>query len=152
MWLFRENSCVFALFLMGILLLLPRFGVSEQKIYKEQLSSRIVRTQYGQMRAVLVEFRVPGLKPVDAYLGIQYATTFGSQIRFMPPTSSAEKWRGMRSMFGVQPACPQRVLNSTVLTTYLPAGEVERLMRVSPATMSQNEECLYMNVHVPTGK
>lgn len=128
---------------------------SENRMFTKTLSPRTVITKYGQMRGALVEFTDRSLKPVDAYLGLQYATTLTSQMRFMPPMSSAEKWRLMRVVFAHRHVCPQKPINKDnfeELKKSKPEGEIERLRRIASFVLNPKEECLDLNVFVPTGK
>lgn len=62
----------------------------------DTLSDRVVTTNYGRLRGVQVEFEDSSLQPVEAYLGVQYASLRGGALRFMPPTNPTEKWEGVR--------------------------------------------------------
>ena len=44
---------------------------------------------------------------IEMFLGIQYATTLGGRLRFMPPTSLKERWAGVRLADKFGPVCPQ---------------------------------------------
>ena len=44
---------------------------------------------------------------VEAYLGLQYASLLDGDLRFMPPTSTTEKWDGIRVALRYRPVCPQ---------------------------------------------
>jgi len=73
-----------------------------------QMSPYVVETQYGRLRGVLVALPAgvaatgrPSQSRsktvvVEAFLGLQYASLLGGELRFMPPTSSMEKWDGVR--------------------------------------------------------
>ena len=88
------------------------------------LSPRLVTTQQGMYKGLLLSPSFPSDAPsclgcsklsghdqkkysVDAYFGIQYASLLGSKLRFMPPTSSIEKWSGVRLAITHRPVCPQ---------------------------------------------
>ncbi|KAH3813439.1 hypothetical protein DPMN_141896 [Dreissena polymorpha] len=148
----RITALLHAIALLFALGCVHRQGTLAERGVKKRLSDRIVRTQYGQMRGILIEFTGANLRPVDAYIGIQYATTFAAQMRFMPPTSSAEKWREMRVMIGPKPACPQPVFNETYMRMMLARGEIERRKGIAPSTITPDEDCHYVNVYVPTGR
>lgn len=125
------------------------------RVYMKKLSSNIVTTKYGQLRGTIVEFSDPTLKPVEAYLGLQYATTLTSQMRYMPPMSSAEKWTPVRVAFAHRSVCPQPLINEDDLKKTKPRGEVERLKKIAHYLFTQTEECLNLNLYVPkaqTGK
>lgn len=137
---------------MFILLCMAIIPPTEHRVFTQKLSSRTVTTKYGQMRGAMVEFPHPELKPVESYLGLQYATTLTSQMRFMPPMSSGEKWKSVRVAFEHRSVCPQALINEDELKKKLPMGEVERLKRIAHFILTQTEECLNLNVYVPTGK
>ena len=68
-----------------------------------QASRRVVETASGRLRAVVISR--PGLRPVEAFLGLQYATA----ERFRRPTTSARRWEGIRVARDFGPVCPQRI-------------------------------------------
>ena len=106
------------------------------------------------MRGALVEFPGSRLKPVDAFLSLEYGTTMNHiPVRFMPPVSPAERWiESIRVVYTHRSVCPQNLINEEELLKEKPVGEVERLKRLSSFTMSQYEECMRLNVYVPSGK
>jgi len=65
-------------------------------ILATKMSARVVQTQYGKLRGVRVTLSNRRLFPVDAYLGLQYASVLDGQLRFMPPTGTTEHWDGVR--------------------------------------------------------
>ncbi|KAL4220133.1 hypothetical protein ACF0H5_020545 [Mactra antiquata] len=121
-----------------------------KEMYTKVLSSKIVRTKYGQMRGALVEFKDPTLKPVISYLGLQFASTLNSKMRFMPPVSTAEKWKSIRVTFKPRSVCPQEQVVEDDIQGQVPQGEVEKMKRISHWTLEQIEECLTLNLYVPT--
>lgn len=146
------NTSLSRLYYVFILLSLTIISPSENRVYTKKLSSRTVTTKYGQMRGAIVEFPDPELKPVESYLGLQYATTLTSQMRFMPPMSSGEKWKSIRVAFEHRSVCPQSLIHEEELKKMKPLGEIERLKRIAHFILTQTEECLNLNVYVPTGK
>ena len=116
------------------------------------MSTRTVSTRYGQVKGALLEFSDRSLKPVEAYRSLQYATTMGTQMRYMPPTSPSDRWKFIRVAFSYRPVCPQPIIKEDRLMKLLPRGEIERRKRIAPFTMSQTEECLNLNLYVPTGR
>ena len=131
------------------------------KVFASQMSSNIVETQYGKLRGVLVTLpggagggvggRIGQQQPpqVEAYLGLQYASVLGGELRFMPPTSSLEKWDGIRVALKFRPVCPQRVPSEEQLRRRMPNGRVEHFKRLLPFLEKQSEECLNLNIYVP---
>jgi hypothetical protein len=146
--------------------------------YSERMSPRVVETQYGKLRGVLVtvpssststgsaagggsgsssgagsqqqqQQQQPGL--VEVFMGLQYATLLGSDLRFMPPTSTIEKWEGVRVAHKFKPVCPQPAIpdESELRRRRFPLGRIEHLKRLSRYLEDQDEECLNLNVYVP---
>lgn len=76
--------------------LLLLLDISSCRLVFDKLSSRVVTTNYGKLRGLSVQFEDSGLQDVEAYLGIQYASLKGSNLRFMPPTNPVEKWDGVK--------------------------------------------------------
>ncbi|KAL3846388.1 hypothetical protein ACJMK2_017386 [Sinanodonta woodiana] len=113
------------------------------------MSTRIIKTRYGDVRGALAEFSSPTLKSVEAYKGLQYGTTNAGRMRFMPPISPLEKWKYTRLAFSMRPVCPQKVTNETGLSKVSTMASKKRLRNISPFTLSQMEDCLTLNIYVP---
>jgi len=104
------------------------------------------------------------LTPVEAFLGVPYASPPSGNLRFMPPVAPVH-WRGVRQANHLSPVCPQplvKLLNSTTTsTTFSPSDNPEqlnrnfsqryydRLTRQLPYLRNQSEDCLYLNIYVP---
>ena len=123
------------------------------KVLATQMSARVVETQYGKLRGVLVTLSNRRLPLVEAYLGLQYASLLGGELRFMPPTSTTEKWDGIRVALRYRPVCPQTpppppppTNHDGTVQTSLRADHIERLR---PFLERQSEECLNLNIYVP---
>ena len=119
------------------------------KVFATQMSPRVVDTQYGQLRGLLVTLPNPHLPQVDAYLGLQYASVLGGDLRFMPPTSPLENWDGIKVAMQFRPVCPQKLPDLEKLEKNLPLGRVDHYKRILPFLGRQAEECLNLNVYVP---
>ena len=119
------------------------------KIFSTQLGPSIVETQYGKLRGMLVTLSNKNLDQVEAYLGLQYAATLGSEMRFMPPSTTTEKWENIRPALQHRPVCPQVVPSLAQLRAMMPTERVEHFRRILPFLEKQSEECLYLNVYVP---
>lgn len=113
------------------------------------MSDTVVETQYGRLRGVLIGFQRKDLGSVEAYFGLQYASVLGGELRFMPPTSSLEKWDGIRVAVQHRPVCPQRIPSDEELRRRMPIGKVAHLKRIIAFLDKQSEECLNLNVYVP---
>ena len=117
-----------------------------------QMSPRVVETQYGRLRGVLVSIADPTstgqpAHRVEVYLGLQYASLLGGQLRFMPPTGPMEKWDGVRVALKHRPVCPQPApdLDEPGLSD----RELARRKRLTAFVEKQQEDCLTLNVYVP---
>ena len=124
-----------------LLLLITTFNV--QKITTE-LSSRIVRTQYGELTGVIIALG-RNLESIEVFRGVPYASPPTGNLRFMPPVSSA-RWHGVRVADKFSPVCPQRLPN---LTEKMPKGRLDYLKRLLPYLKNQSEDCLYLNIYAP---
>jgi len=123
----------------------------DAKVYATQMSPRVVDTQFGKLRGVLIALpgSRPDLRPVEAYFGLQYASILGGELRFMPPTSPMEKWDGIRVALKFRPACPQRLPDLDRLEQRLPLTALNHWKRLMPFLEQQQEECLNLNIYVP---
>ena len=127
---------------------LPKF-VAEGKVVAKKMSERVVTTQYGKLRGVLFTLLNKHLPDVEGYLGLQYASILGGELRFMPPTSPMETWDGIRVAMKFRPVCPQRIPTEQELAAKLPMGRVDHFKRLLPFLERRAEECLNLNVYVP---
>lgn len=117
-------------------------------IYKE-MGPTVISTRYGKLRGILVQFKNSHLRPVESYLGLQYASLRQGRLRFMPPTSPLEKWKGIRTAVNQRGVCPQAPINSSELNKTLPLGRVRYLEGIASIIEKQDEECLTLNVYIP---
>ncbi len=142
------TSCVakssLVLYLLAITL-----PLSDGRLYQTAMSSRVVDTQYGKIRGVLIKLPDDHLPLVEAYLGLQYASVIGGDLRFMPPTSPMETWDGIRVALKFRPVCPQKIPREEDLLRDLPVGRVEHFKRIITFLERQAEECLNLNIYVP---
>ena len=87
----------------SFLLVFPLLNLSVGRPTMMQASRRVVVTAGGQLRAVVISR--PGLRPVESFLGVQYATA----RRFRRPSPSTHSWQGVRVARDFGPVCPQRI-------------------------------------------
>ena len=91
------------------------------------------------------------LTPVEAFLGVPYASPPTNTLRFMPPVTSTY-WRGIRLANRFGPVCPQNVPyinNTTESLKKMSNSRFEYLKRVVTFLRNQSEDCLYLNLYVP---
>ena len=139
---------IFIVNLLFHLLVLP-YQYIEGKVKATQMSPRKVMTQYGELRGVLVTLP-NGLPQVEAFQGLQYASILGGDLRFMPPTSPMQKWKGTKVALTFPPVCPQPVPDIEDLEKHLPLGRVDHFKRLLPYLDRQEEDCLNLNIYVPS--
>ena len=143
----RTTTCRYTWVLWAFLLVV--LPATDARLFTSQMSPRVVRTQYGEIRGVLITLPDTNLPLVEAYLGLQYASVLGGELRFMPPTSPMETWDGIRVALKFRPVCPQKIPKEEDLLKRLPVGRVEHFKRIIPFLERQAEECLNLNVYVP---
>ncbi|CAG9814314.1 unnamed protein product [Phaedon cochleariae] len=118
-----------------------------------KISPRIVQTRYGRMQGLLVPMDAHRyLKPIEAFLGVPYATPPVQSNRFSP-TRAPSPWEGVRVSDKAGPVCPQKlpdVANETAALERMPRGRLEYLKRLLPYLQNQSEDCLYLNIYAPT--
>lgn len=115
------------------------------------LNARVVKTKQGSVKGVLVIPSNRDLQPVEAFLGIPYASPPVSALRFMPPISPMP-WHGVRLMDKYGPACPQTlpdVSNEKEALRFVTRGRLQYLRRLLPYLRNQSEDCLYLNIYAP---
>lgn len=144
-----------------VFLVLCLMTSSHGQVFAQQLSPRVIATQYGKLRGLLITLPPPqsqsrrgsglGSLPqrVEAYLGLQYASVLDGELRFMPPTSPMDKWESVRVALKHQPVCPQRLPDLRQLERHLPLARVDHFRRILPFLQHQSEECLNLNIYVP---
>lgn len=111
---------------------------------EEHMSSRIVKTKYGELSGVVVTLG-KNLERVEVFRGVPYASPPIGSLRFMPPVSSA-RWHGVKVADKFSPVCPQKL---PTLTEKMPKGRLDYLNRLLPYLRNQSEDCLYLNIYTP---
>lgn len=107
-----------------------------------------VNTQYGKLRGVRVPLPSEILGPVDQYLGVPYAASPVGEKRFMPPEPPSS-WSGIKNATHFAPVCPQNIHNA-VPEIMMPIWFTYNLDIVTTYIQDQHEDCLYLNIYVPT--
>ena len=115
---------------------------------RADLKHPIVTTGYGKIRGVRKELNNEILGPVEQYLGVPYATPPIGERRFQPPEAPGS-WQEVRNATQFAPVCPQNV-HGVLPEIMLPVWFTDNLDVAAGYIQNQSEDCLYLNVYVPT--
>ncbi|XP_066138974.1 neuroligin-1 isoform X1 [Euwallacea fornicatus] len=110
-------------------------------------STRVVKTKYGALRGVMIHIH----PPVEAFLGVPYATPPVGSLRYMPPVTPST-WKNTKLADRFGPVCPQRppeIGNRSEALLEFPRGRLLYLEKLLPLLTNQSEDCLYLNLYVP---
>ncbi|XP_051578780.1 neuroligin-2a isoform X2 [Myxocyprinus asiaticus] len=107
-----------------------------------------VTTNYGKLRGIKKELNNEILGPVEQYLGVPYATAPIGDRRFQPPEAPGS-WQEVRNATQFAPVCPQSV-HGVLPEIMLPVWFTDSLDVAATYIQNQSEDCLYLNVYVPT--
>lgn len=109
----------------------------------------VVTTNYGKLRGLKTSLPNEILGPVEQYLGIPYALPPIGERRFQPPEPPMS-WPGIRNATQFAPVCPQFLEDRFLLNDMLPVWFTANLDTVVTYVQDQSEDCLYLNIYVPT--
>ncbi|KAJ8008397.1 hypothetical protein DPEC_G00104390 [Dallia pectoralis] len=108
----------------------------------------VVTTNYGKLRGLKKDLNNEILGPVEQYLGVPYATAPIGDRRFQPPEAPGS-WQEIRNATAFAPVCPQNV-HGVLPEIMLPVWFTDNLDVAAGYIQNQSEDCLYLNVYVPT--
>ncbi|XP_008821157.1 neuroligin-4, X-linked isoform X2 [Nannospalax galili] len=109
----------------------------------------VVNTNYGKIRGLRTPLPNEILGPVEQYLGVPYASPPTGERRFQPPEPPSS-WTGVRNATQFAPVCPQHLDERSLLHDMLPIWFTANLDTLMTYVQDQNEDCLYLNIYVPT--
>uniref|UniRef100_A0A3Q3LKQ8 Neuroligin 2a n=1 Tax=Mastacembelus armatus TaxID=205130 RepID=A0A3Q3LKQ8_9TELE len=133
--------------LMGALSVILLFSLaSSQKL--DPSKHPIVTTNYGKLRGIKKDLNNEILGPVEQYLGVPYATAPIGDRRFQPPEAPGS-WQEIRNATQFAPVCPQNV-HGVLPEIMLPVWFTDNLDVAAGYIQNQSEDCLYLNIYVPT--
>ncbi|XP_056610589.1 neuroligin 4 X-linked b [Triplophysa dalaica] len=115
----------------------------------QQAQYTTVTTNYGKLRGLRVALPSEILGPVEQYLGVPYAMPPTGERRFQAPEPPSS-WPGIRNATQFAPVCPQYLEDKLLLTDMLPVWFTANLDTVASYIHDQSEDCLYLNIYVPT--
>lgn len=144
---FRAGRWVSSLIWLGLLLLqaFPA-SVSAQKLDE---NDPLVTTVYGKLRGVKKELNNEILGPVVQFLGVPYAAPPTGERRFQPPEPPTP-WPEVRNATHFAPVCPQSIVEGRLPDVMLPVWFTNNIDIVSTYVQDQSEDCLFLNIYVPT--
>ncbi|KAL2079067.1 hypothetical protein ACEWY4_024811 [Coilia grayii] len=108
----------------------------------------LVTTNYGKLRGVKKELNNEILGPVEQFLGVPYATAPIGDRRFQPPEAPGS-WQDVRNATQFAPVCPQNI-HGVLPEIMLPVWFTDSLDVAATYVQNQSEDCLYLNIYVPT--
>ncbi|XP_039695574.1 neuroligin-4, X-linked isoform X2 [Pteropus medius] len=109
----------------------------------------VVSTNYGKIRGLRTPLPNEILGPVEQFLGVPYASPPTGERRFQPPEPPSS-WTGVRNATQFAPVCPQHLDERSLLHDMLPIWFTANLDTLMTYVQDQNEDCLYLNIYVPT--
>ncbi|XP_067303137.1 neuroligin-2a isoform X2 [Pseudorasbora parva] len=107
-----------------------------------------VTTNYGKLRGIKKELNNEILGPVEQYLGVPFATAPIGDRRFQPPEAPGS-WQEVRNATQFAPVCPQNI-HGVLPEIMLPVWFTDSLDVAATYIQNQSEDCLYLNIYVPT--
>ncbi|KAM6304770.1 neuroligin-1 isoform 1-T1 [Aegotheles albertisi] len=137
-------NATFAFSILGFLL--HAAAVSSQKLDD---TNPVVTTNFGKIRGIKKELNNEILGPVIQFLGVPYAAPPTGERRFQPPEPPSP-WADIRNTTQFAPVCPQNIIEGRLPEVMLPVWFTNNLDVVSTYVQDQNEDCLYLNIYVPT--
>ncbi|OCT78612.1 hypothetical protein XELAEV_18029700mg [Xenopus laevis] len=109
----------------------------------------VVVTTYGKVRGFKKELNNEILGPVIQFLGVPYAASPIGERRFQPPEPPT-MWGDIKNATQFAPVCPQNIVGGRLPEIMLPVWFTNNLDVVSSYVQDQSEDCLYLNIYVPT--
>ncbi|XP_075013485.1 neuroligin-1 isoform X1 [Calonectris borealis] len=137
-------NATFAFCMLGFLL--HAAAVSSQKLDD---TNPVVTTNFGKIRGIKKELNNEILGPVIQFLGVPYAAPPTGERRFQPPEPPSP-WADIKNTTQFAPVCPQNIIEGRLPEVMLPVWFTNNLDVVSTYVQDQNEDCLYLNIYVPT--
>eukprot|EP00062_Callorhinchus_milii_P000712 gi/632934949/ref/XP_007887125.1/ PREDICTED: neuroligin-1 [Callorhinchus milii] len=115
---------------------------------KQDDTNPVVNTNYGRLRGIKKELSNEILGPVIQYLGVPYAAPPTGERRFQPPEPPSS-WSEIRNATHFAPVCPQNI-HGMLPEVMLPVWFYANLEVIASYVQEQNEDCLFLNIYVPT--
>lgn len=128
-------------------------SVSSISFEIRHLGSSVVHLKSGDIRGLLVTFKESHWTPVEVYRGLSYGS-LGKQNQAMTESNFYSQWNKTLIANQWAKVCPQEdiagVKSLKDLLKVLPRVHVIRLYHRSNYTKNQMEDCLTLNVFLPS--
>lgn len=112
--------------------------------------TREVALKQGRLKGLVRAMHpMSGLRNVDQFLGIPYAEAPVGHLRFMPP-GAPTPWTGTKMATKFAPVCPQRLPDINSPDNTMSKGRYDQIKRLLPYLKHESEDCLYLNLYVPS--
>ncbi|XP_077440255.1 neuroligin-1-like isoform X6 [Vanacampus margaritifer] len=128
------------------LLLMYMCAVEAEKLHENY---PVVTTTNGKLRGIKKELNNEILGPVVQFLGVPFAAPPTGEHRFQPPEPLVP-WPDIRNATHFAPVCPQNIVEGRLPDVMLPVWFTNSIDVVSSYIQDQSEDCLYLNIYVPT--
>ncbi|XP_077389575.1 neuroligin-1 isoform X4 [Festucalex cinctus] len=128
------------------LLLMYMCAVEAEKLHE---NDPVVTTTNGKLRGIKKELNNEILGPVVQFLGVPFAAPPTGEHRFQPPEPLVP-WPDIRNATHFAPVCPQNIVEGRLPDVMLPVWFTNSIDVVSSYIQDQSEDCLYLNIYVPT--
>lgn len=121
---------------------------------------KIIETSFGKVKGRVVQLGIPGLQPVEQYLGIPYGQAPTGEKRFVMP-QTASKWTNtaVKEATNLPPVCVQTFPNfwtsgggKSEALNRMPESTFDYFQRLTSFLRNEKEDCLYLNLYVPERK
>lgn len=135
--------------IMWVVLMLLQASLTATLGDKLDENDPVVTTTYGKLRGIKKELNNEILGPVVQFLGVPYAMPPTGERRFQPPEPPVS-WPEVRNATHFAPVCPQSIVDGRLPDVMLPVWFTNSMDVVSSFVQDQSEDCLYLNIYVPT--
>lgn len=129
-----------------LVLLMHMCAAKGEKMYD---NDPVVTTTNGKLRGIKKELNNEILGPVVQFLGVPFAAPPTGEHRFQPPEPLVP-WPDIRNATHFAPVCPQNIVEGRLPDVMLPVWFTNSIDVVSSYVQDQSEDCLYLNIYVPT--
>jgi carboxylesterase type B len=135
--------------------LVAQFSIVYCEIVASKFGRNVVNTALGKYRGVQFDLRFTSnftLQDVDSFRGIEYGSIANGLFRFMPSKDIYTSWKAERKMDRYDFSCNQKSFWENWFTLSEPKRMSIYQRYVYKHVIRTSEDCLNLNLYVPTGK